>query len=121
MQSEAFSSIPASMWWAVITLTTVGYGDMYPITPMGKVIGGVISTLGIGLFALPTAIIGNAFIRAFNQPVDPDDGNVEEPTDPSPSADSVCPHCGQTRVASARGTKRDASDTTSSEVHSGPA
>ena len=60
-QPEAFSSIPASMWWAVATLTTVGYGDVYPITPAGRVLGSVIAVLGIGMFALPTGILGAAF------------------------------------------------------------
>jgi voltage-gated potassium channel len=60
-QPEVFSSIPASMWWAVATLTTVGYGDVYPITPVGRVLGSVIAVLGIGMFALPTGILGAAF------------------------------------------------------------
>lgn len=52
-----FVSIPATMWWGVATLTTVGYGDIYPVTPMGKFLGGAIAILGIGLFALPTGIL----------------------------------------------------------------
>jgi voltage-gated potassium channel len=51
-QPEAFSSIPAAMWWGVATLTTVGYGDITPITPLGKFFGAIIALLGIGLFAL---------------------------------------------------------------------
>ena len=60
-QPEAFSSIPATMWWSVATLTTVGYGDMYPSTAIGKVLAGVIAILGIGMFALPAGILGGAF------------------------------------------------------------
>lgn len=60
-QPENFSSIPETMWWGICTLTTVGYGDMYPITAMGKVLAGIISILGIGLFALPTGILASGF------------------------------------------------------------
>jgi len=52
-----FTSIPATMWWGVATLTTVGYGDIYPVTALGKLLGGIIAILGIGLFALPTGIL----------------------------------------------------------------
>jgi voltage-gated potassium channel len=58
-QPEAFSSIPAAMWWGIATLTTVGYGDIYPITPLGKVVGAVIALLGGGLFALPAGILAS--------------------------------------------------------------
>lgn len=57
VEGTQFVSIPATMWWGVATLTTVGYGDIYPITPLGKLLGGVIAILGIGLFALPTGIL----------------------------------------------------------------
>ncbi|MDT8356924.1 MAG: ion transporter [Methanomicrobiaceae archaeon] len=56
-QPEKFSSIPDAMWWGVVTLSTVGYGDIYPITPVGKLIGAVVALSGIALFALPAGII----------------------------------------------------------------
>jgi voltage-gated potassium channel len=62
-QPEAFSSIPAAMWWAVATLTTVGYGDVYPVTVLGRLLASVVAVLGIGFFALPTAIVGSGFIE----------------------------------------------------------
>ncbi len=62
-QPEAFSSIPAAMWWGVSTLTTVGYGDVYPMTPFGKFLGAIICLLGIGLFAMPTGILSAGFIE----------------------------------------------------------
>ncbi|EHQ35236.1 ion transporter [Methanoplanus limicola] len=65
-QPESFSSIPATMWWGVITLTTVGYGDMYPITPLGKVLGALVAILGIGLFALPAGILASGFYEQFS-------------------------------------------------------
>ena len=65
-QPEAFPNIVASFWWAVATLTTVGYGDVYPITAWGKFISGIIALLGIGLVALPTGILSSAFIERIN-------------------------------------------------------
>ncbi len=61
IQPDKFSSIPESMWWGVATLTTVGYGDIYPITPLGKFFGAIISLLGVGLFALPAGILASGF------------------------------------------------------------
>jgi voltage-gated potassium channel len=63
-QPEDFSSIPATMWWGVATLTTVGYGDVTPITGLGKALGSVVAILGIGMFAVPTGILGAAFSEA---------------------------------------------------------
>jgi voltage-gated potassium channel len=60
-QPENFSSIPGTMWWGIATLTTVGYGDVYPVTPLGQFLGGVIAIIGIGLFALPTGILASGF------------------------------------------------------------
>ena len=62
-QPDKFSSIPASLWWGVVTLTTVGYGDIFPITPTGKFLGAIISLLGIGFFALPAGVLSAGFIE----------------------------------------------------------
>jgi len=62
-QPDVFTSIPATFWWAVATLTTVGYGDIYPVTILGRILGGVIAILGIGMFALPTGILGAGFVE----------------------------------------------------------
>lgn len=80
-QPEVFSSIPATMWWAAATLTTVGYGDVTPVTAIGKLLGALIAILGIGLFALPAGIIAAGFIE------------VNE--DNAPSHPTHCPHCGK--------------------------
>ena len=60
-QPKAFSSIPAAMWWGVITLTTVGYGDIYPITVTGKLLGASLACFGIGVFILPAGIVASSF------------------------------------------------------------
>jgi len=81
-QPKKFTSIPAAMWWGVATLTTVGYGDIYPVTIAGKVLGGFVAILGIGLFALPAGILGSGFVEEFQARRKRKDAEV------------VCPHCG---------------------------
>jgi voltage-gated potassium channel len=61
-QPTVFSSIPAAMWWAIETLTTVGYGDMVPVTPLGRVVGGLVSIIGIGTLALFSGILTVSFM-----------------------------------------------------------
>jgi voltage-gated potassium channel len=61
VQPEAFGSIPKAIWWGVVTLTTVGYGDIYPVTALGKILGGVITLLGVGLIALPSGILASGY------------------------------------------------------------
>lgn len=78
VQPDKFSSIPETLWWAIVTLTTIGYGDMTPITPLGKFLAGGIAIVGIGVFALPSAIVTASILDAG--------------TDKSPH----CPHCGKT-------------------------
>jgi len=66
-QPETFSSIPATLWWSVVTLTTVGYGDVYPVTTLGRVFGGVVAVLGVGVVALPAGIVGEGLVEASAQ------------------------------------------------------
>lgn len=80
-QPEVFSSIPSSMWWGVITLTTIGYGDTYPVTIAGKAIGAGVAILGIAVYAIPTGIMASAF--------------TEELRKRKEQKRNKCPHCGK--------------------------
>ncbi len=82
-QPEEFGSIPVAMWWSIITLTTVGYGDVSPITALGKLMAGAIAVMGIGLFALPAGILGSGFLEEIQRRR----GQTDLVT--------VCPHCGE--------------------------
>ena len=91
VQPDAFPNIIASLWWAVATLTTIGYGDVFPVTGLGRLLSGIIAVLGIGLVALPTAIISSGFVEALAR-------DKAEAADKQ-AADAVstrfCPHCGK--------------------------
>lgn len=79
-QPKVFSSIPATFWWAVVTATSVGYGDMVPITALGKTLSGIISLGGLAIFALPAGIITAGFLDEIRK--------IKKPKE------HVCPHCG---------------------------
>ena len=66
-QPEKYSSITESIWWATISLTTVGYGDVYPVTLGGKIFATLISLVGIGIVAIPTGIISASFVEQINK------------------------------------------------------
>ena len=66
-QPEVFSNAFSGMWWAVSTLLTVGYGDIYPITTLGKLFGIVITFLGVGMVAIPTGIISAGFVDQYSR------------------------------------------------------
>jgi voltage-gated potassium channel len=78
-QPQVFSSMPATAWWAVATLTTMSNGDMKPETTLGKVLASMIAVCGIGLFALPAGILGSGFIEKYME------GRGRR----------RCPHCGR--------------------------
>ena len=66
VQPDKFKSIPHAFWWAIATLTTVGYGDIYPVTSIGKFLSSIIAIIGIGFVALPTGILSSALIDKLN-------------------------------------------------------
>ncbi len=79
-QPDKFGSIPDAMWWGMATLTTVGYGDVVPITPWGKFLGGLFAISGVAILALPAGILSSGFFEMLHKP--------DQKT-------HVCPHCGK--------------------------
>lgn len=80
-QPDVFGSIPAAMWWAAATITTVGYGDVYPVTAIGRLLAAMVAILGLGMFALPTGLLGAGFIEEIAKRKQP--------------GAMLCPHCGR--------------------------
>ncbi|ACL15560.1 potassium channel family protein [Methanosphaerula palustris] len=80
VQPDKFPSIIGTMWWAMATLTTIGYGDVTPITPLGKLLSGCIAVLGIALFGLPAGIFASGFMEEIQR-------KTQHPV--------ICPHCGK--------------------------
>lgn len=67
VQPDQFSSVFDCMWWSIITLTSVGYGDMYPITSGGKLFASFTVIIGMGIIAIPTGLIASALTGSFNK------------------------------------------------------
>lgn len=87
-QPTAFPDIPQALWWAVITLTTVGYGDVVPVTTAGRLIGALIAVIGIGFIALPAGLLASGFVEELNE----EQQAAEEAGETLPAR---CPHCGE--------------------------
>ena len=113
-QPEQFANAFSGLWWAVATLTTVGYGDIYPITPLGRVLGAIIAILGIGVVAVPTSILSAGFMGMLeketaeennkaretekqDRPAGTPDAHAHpaESADAPPETPQYCPHCGK--------------------------
>jgi voltage-gated potassium channel len=77
-QPDKFTSIPATMWWGIATITTVSYGDMVPATAWGRLLGGMFAIAGVGLLALPAGILSSGFFEMMHRP-----------------RKRKCPHCGE--------------------------
>lgn len=85
VQPDKFGSIPRSIWWAVVTLTTIGYGDAYPVTPLGKVLAAMVAIAGIALIAMPTGILAASFSNALAR--DRAKADANSTAQPSPSVE----------------------------------
>lgn len=83
-QPEVFKNAFSGIWWAIETLTTVGYGEIYPVTPAGRIISAIIAMLGIGLVAVPTGIISAGFME-----------NIDEEKRQLYEERCYCPYCGK--------------------------
>lgn len=64
VQPDEFGSIPAAMWWAIVTLTTIGYGDVYPISTGGKIFTALVALVGVGLIAIPSGLLASVLTEA---------------------------------------------------------
>lgn len=84
VQPDVFSSIPATMWWAVVTLTTVGYGDTYPMTGLGRMLAALMALAGVGFVAVPAGLLTSAFVE-----------ELERRKEAAAQAGKTCPHCGK--------------------------
>lgn len=87
-QPKQFANAFSGLWWAVATLTTVGYGDIYPITALGRILGAIIAILGIGLVAVPTGILSAGFVEMLEK-------NNAEDKEKKEEKKNFCPHCGK--------------------------
>lgn len=90
-QPDKFPDIISTFWWAIATLTTVGYGDVFPVTAWGKLVSGIIAMLGIGLVALPTGIISAGFVEKLEEAKE----EKEQLKESSTNNFKYCPHCGE--------------------------
>lgn len=86
--TKGYESIPHALWWAVVTLTTTGYGDVYPATPLGKVAAGMIMLFGVGMVALPAGMIASGFAEELAR-------LREVRAQPLAGTPTHCPHCGK--------------------------
>ncbi|MFA5331624.1 MAG: ion transporter [Methanoregula sp.] len=103
-QPDKFADIPHSMWWGIVTLATVGYGDVYPITPLGQFLGAIVIVVGIGVFALPAGIFASGFVDVINE---------------KHEAGYVCPYCGHRHDG--EGNKLDPEDPPDTSLPENPA
>ena len=85
MENESFDSFFDAIYWATVSLTTVGYGDVYPITAVGRLFASIISIVGIGIIAIPTGIIAAGFTSVINK-----EHEAADKEDPK----LYCPYCG---------------------------
>ena len=86
-QPEQFENAFSGLWWAVATLTTVGYGDIYPITPLGRFLGAIIAILGIGMVAVPTSILSAGFMETLEKQT-----AGQNESEAKSAASEPCPH-----------------------------
>ena len=89
-QPDKFTNAFSGLWWAVATLTTVGYGDIYPVTTAGRILSAIIAITGIGMVAVPTSILSAGFVDQLSQKQGSGDDPAEKREPPR-----YCPHCGK--------------------------
>jgi voltage-gated potassium channel len=94
-EENGFTSIPTSIYWTIVTLTTVGYGDISPVTPLGQFIASLVMILGYGIIAVPTGIVTAEFTRTTDKKTNPNKNKCKNcGTDDHPEKAKFCYHCG---------------------------
>jgi voltage-gated potassium channel len=73
LQPDKFGSVPRAMWWAIVTMTTIGYGDAFPVSPAGKMAAALLALVGVGLIALPAGLMAGALSQVMRKPRDGDE------------------------------------------------
>lgn len=91
-QPQKFKNAFSGLWWAVATLTTVGYGDLYPVTPLGRFLGAIIAILGIGMVAVPTSILSAGFMEMLEKQSSEKKAAAEKEKELPAEKDSSAPH-----------------------------
>jgi len=94
-QPNKFTNAFSGLWWAVATLTTVGYGDIYPVTVVGRILAAVIAIMGIGMVAVPTSILSAGFIEILDKTNKKKECEGASDDDDKPEPPKYCPHCGK--------------------------
>jgi voltage-gated potassium channel len=94
VQPDKFSSIPDTMWWTIITVSTIGYGDVYPVTNAGKILGGLVAIVGVCFFALPTGIIASGYVEELEKKHKSCQDNSNNAPENNPPG-YTCIHCGK--------------------------
>ncbi len=90
-----FTSVPATMWWGMMTITTIGYGDMYPVTAIGRIFGSVVGFLGICVFALPVGVLASGFSDELERARASENQDDAALTVSDVKKGETCPHCGE--------------------------
>lgn len=94
-QPDVFNNVGEGFWWAIITFTTVGYGDVVPITPLGKTLAGFIAIIGIITLMLPTGIVSGALMNRLQQQKKDSTPHAQAPETEGNTKSKKCPHCGK--------------------------
>lgn len=96
-QPQHFANAFSGLWWAVVTLTTVGYGDIFPVTVCGRILGALIAVMGIGMVAVPTGILSSGFVELLNKKdkEEYEKEKAEKEAGDKEEKKNYCPHCGK--------------------------
>lgn len=95
VEGTPFKDVPTSIYWAVVTMTTVGYGDIAPVTGIGRILSSIVMLLGYTIMAVPTGIVSAQFIHDNQSDGKSEEGKCKECGSPLPEGAHYCPFCGK--------------------------